>query len=229
MVENILDPAPSGPNQQFAQSGQPLAYGQENRQSGAASTYGQQFLPPNPVPADGQQPTAPGMNSSFGQQGPIIPAAFDQPVAQDQNSGGGIGGNPKYSLSRQQDNRQSELIAPNPNPSYDLRSAGDSGTPVVPAYSNSAPTMSRSNQMPATGSYDPQWHEAERLERLGDIDLAIRLYDIVGQSNGIKDPNLAIRAMNRAQYLRNAIQRRSIATEWRVPKRQDQLYGSRLP
>ncbi|HEV8059762.1 MAG TPA: hypothetical protein VGP68_07805, partial [Gemmataceae bacterium] len=210
--------AAQGANQQVAQASAPPAYGQQEGQSGAAATYGlqnsaqgmtanygQQSVPPSPVPVDGQQYAPPGTNSTFGQQGPIVQAAFDQPVTQTQNSGSGAGGNSKNSVSPQQDNRQFDLVAPTMNPNYDLRSARGSGTAVVPAYPNNPSTISRSNQMSTTMAVDPQWHEAEKLEKLGDIDLAIRLYDIVGQSNGIKDPNLAIRAMNRAQYLRNAI------------------------
>ncbi len=210
--------AAQGSNQQVAQTGLPPAYGQQGGQSGAAGSYGlqnssqgmaanngQQYVPPSPVPVDGQQYAPPATNPGFGQQGPIVQAAFDQPATQTQNSDSVAGSNAKYSLSRQQDNRQSDLIAPNPNPSYDLRSARGSGTPVVPAHPNNSSTISRSNQLSTTMAEDPRWHDAESLEKLGDIDLAIRLYDEVGRLNGTTDPNLAIRAMNRAQYLRNAI------------------------
>ena len=66
-------------------------------------------------------------------------------------------------------------------------------------------SVSQSPQMAATFSNDPLWLQAERFEEVGDIDSAIRCYDEVGRTYGQTDPNLALRAMNRAQYLRNQI------------------------
>src|SRR5262249_44832679 len=73
-------------------------------------------------------------------------------------------------------------------------------------------SISRSTQMTASLTDDPDWIEGEKLEEfyaqsknLNDIKTAISHYDAVGKKYGQIDPALALRAMNRAQYLRNAI------------------------
>ncbi len=112
-----------------------------------------------------------------------------------------------------QSRRQNELIPPTGNtfaqnyaqpvaapPSYAQPMA------AIPSYAQTGQyRTSQRNSLTAGLSDDPQWTNAERLESMGEINQAIQLYDDVGKRYGQIDPNLALRAMNRAQYLRNEI------------------------
>jgi hypothetical protein len=72
--------------------------------------------------------------------------------------------------------------------------------PLVPP-----PSDGRVTPTPQAG-VNPQWAEAERLERAGQIKEAIALYDKLGQAEVNHDYELAMRCYNRAGYLRRYLQ-----------------------
>ena len=199
------NPDPSAPPasaRHNKQQSAPPALVAQNLQVNAQQPSDPQNTPYTVPPAFEQQTTQPNKPSWFGQPNtpPIQPASYDPQYPQQQNPAGGARGAPQY-LGPQQDN-------PNPpaaNAGYRRRATGNSGAAVVPGYTDSPSTTSRSNQRQPALSDDPMWLEAEKFENAGDIDSAIRCYDEVGRTYGQIDPNLALRAMNRAQYLRNEV------------------------
>jgi hypothetical protein len=147
----------------------------------------QNSAPSFQVPATQTTPTP-----AFGNQSPppVLRASYDPP----------------------QDTRRNELLAPTFPSGVNRQDTRGSTAPKVPDYSTSALSVSRSTQMTGSLTDDPDWVEGERLEEfyaqtkdMGDIKQAISHYDTVGKKYGQIDPALALRAMNRAQYLRNAV------------------------
>jgi hypothetical protein len=125
---------------------------------------------------------------------PIMPTTYAPPPQQTA---------PYDSAASAQNRRQNELIPPAGN-SFAQNYAQPTAAPPSGFRTGQFHTSQRSS-LTAGLSDDPQWANAERLESTGDIKQAILLYDDVGKRYGQIDPNLAIRAMNRAQYLRNEI------------------------
>lgn len=97
--------------------------------------------------------------------------------------------------------------APPPPPSqigaFQPSAGGQPFAPPVPLLP--APSDGRVTPMPQTGMH-PQWAEAERLERAGQFQDAIVVYDRLGQAEVNHDYELAMRCYNRAGYLRRYLQ-----------------------
>jgi hypothetical protein len=111
-----------------------------------------------------------------------------------------------------QDGYRPELVPPTFTNGANRQDNRGAGTAIAPQYNTSALSISRSSQVTNSLTNDPDWVEGERLEefyaqtkQIGDIQQAIVHYDQVGKKYGQTDPALALRAMNRAQYLRNAV------------------------
>ena len=155
----------------------------------------------------GQQRTELAAGQQPGDQ-QLLTASFNPQYPQQQNQQlGEPRGNPQTVGSYPQDNLQNSYGQPPVNNAGARRAQPAYGTPAPGAYTNNPYATSRSQQIAGSFSDDPVWLQAERFEspEVGDLDSAIRLYESVGRDFGQKDPNLALRAMNRAQYLRNQI------------------------
>ena len=179
----------------------------------------QSFEPPNTQPnksawfgQKGQQRAEIGARQPTGQT--VVPADYQPPYPQQQNQqGGDTRPNPQIVGTYPQDNLQKPYGQPPVNTGGARRAPAATYGPPAPTtytnngYTNNPYTVSPSPQALGDFSDDPVWLQAERFEspEVGDIDSAIRCYDEVGRTYGQKDPNLALRAMNRAQYLRNQI------------------------
>jgi hypothetical protein len=93
-------------------------------------------------------------------------------------------------------------LAPPPQNAASQPSGGQQygAVPIVPP-----PSDGRVTPTPQAGVH-PQWAEAERLERAGQLQEAIAAYDKLGQAEVNHDYELAMRCYNRAGYLRRYLQ-----------------------
>jgi hypothetical protein len=152
----------------------------------------------------GQARTDPGSGLQPGQT--VVPAGYQPSYTQPQGQFGEAREAPPSFGSVPQEPARTQYSQTPTNSGGGRRASGTYGAVGgAPSNQSNPYSVSQSPQMAATFSNDPMWVQAEKFEEVGDVHSAIRCYDEVGRTYGQTDPNLALRAMNRAQYLRNQI------------------------